>query len=244
MSKARKLAMSIAGFDPSGGAGVLADVKTFEQLKVYAFGVLTANTFQDDASVKRVDWMTTTDIIAQIDVVLDKFAVFWFKIGIVENSEALEAIAAHIKSRVPAAKITWDPVLKSSSGFPFFAEKQPGTLPGLVDIITPNLPEFETLIGSEERALEQSHRQMIYLKGGHRDDHPGKDTLFWNGKKYPLNPRTGGVTPKHGSGCVFSSALCAHLALGNPVIRACLKSKRYVEKVLSSNPTLLGWHHN
>jgi hydroxymethylpyrimidine/phosphomethylpyrimidine kinase len=242
MSAKRPFAMSIAGFDPSGGAGVLADVKTFENLKVTGFGVLTANTFQNDVEVKRVEWMPVATVLEQIDVLLERFDVDFFKIGIVKNSEDLMAIKEHIIQKRPKAFIIWDPVLRSSSGFAFFNNTlSVSTLLHHIHLVTPNLPEFDILFQTEEKALELSYTTMIYRKGGHSKEKPGVDDLFRKGKKYVFEPQLTEVTPKHGSGCVLSSALCAFLANGYSIFEACEKSKRYMERFLSSNATLLGW---
>ncbi len=235
--------MSIAGFDPSGGAGTLADIKTFEQLKVYGFAVLTANTFQSDSEVKRVDWFPIGDILSQIDVILDQFEVNYFKIGITSGSEMFEAIKSHVLKRRPKAKITWDPVLTASAGKDFFEGKTDinSLIKGLA-LLTPNSIEFDKLIGSPEKAIELSKNTLIYLKGGHNTAKPGTDTLYWKGKTFNFNPQESRVSEKHGSGCAMASALTANLALGFKPLQASLKSKRYIESVLSSNTSLLGYH--
>jgi hydroxymethylpyrimidine/phosphomethylpyrimidine kinase len=237
--------MSIAGFDPSGGAGVLADIKTFEQLRVYGLGVITANTFQNDINVQRVDWLSVSDVLKQMDILLERFEVDFFKIGIVRTSEDLTAIKEHIIRQRPDAVIIWDPVLRSSSGYGFFTKHQPiEDLLKHISLVTPNLPEFENLFETEEKALKLSSNAYVYLKGGHNQEKLGVDYLFSQQVKHVFNPQVGDVSGKHGSGCVLSSAICAHLALGYNAKEACHKSKRYMEKVLSSNNTLLGWHSN
>lgn len=245
METNRPVVLSIAGFDPSGGAGVLADIKTFEQHQVNGMGVLTANTFQTDTEVKAVDWIPVSQIKEQIKLLMQRWHIEWFKIGIVESSEVLQQLLRFIIQQQPEAKVVWDPVLRSSSGFDFF--KSEHQLPELLEhitVLTPNLPEFEVLIGSEEKAVDLSHETMIYLKGGHRAEAQlGQDVLYWKGGKYILEPSLSGQ-PKHGSGCILSSAICANLALKVPAPLAFEKAKRYIEKVLSSNPTLLGWHVN
>ncbi len=236
--------MSIAGFDPSGGAGTLADIKTFEQLKVYGFAVLTANTFQTDSEVKRVDWLPVTTILEQIELITNKFNISNFKIGIVKDAEMLRSIVDSLLSKNPKANITWDPVLAASSGHAFFqGEIATTTLFQGITLITPNQSEFELLFGTKEKALAVSDKTMIYLKGGHNEANLGKDQLFWKGKIYPFRPKGNHLTAKHGSGCVMASALVAHFAHELPPVKACLKSKRYIESVLSSNQTLLAYHH-
>ncbi|MEI6947600.1 hydroxymethylpyrimidine/phosphomethylpyrimidine kinase [Paraflavisolibacter sp. H34] len=236
-------ALSIAGFDPSGGAGVLADIKTFESLGVSGFGVLSANTIQNDRSVKRVDWLPVATVLEQTAALLERFPVDFFKIGIVRSGDDLRQITAFIRQQRPQAFIVWDPVLRSSSGFDFFDNGSPvEELLSALQLVTPNLPEFGILFGQEERALALSASTLVYRKGGHCEEQPGTDYLYQGGEKRAFAPLEAPVSPKHGSGCVLSSALCAHLAKGYPLDEACRRSKRYMERFLSSRPGLLGRH--
>jgi hydroxymethylpyrimidine/phosphomethylpyrimidine kinase len=237
--------MSIAGYDPTGGAGVLADIKVFEQHKTYGFAVITSNTFQNDSEVKHVDWISIEDIKKQMDVILNKFKVDVFKIGILENEKMLLEVKDHVLKKDPELKIVWDPILSSTSGFDFFKYKTPvkELLKGIY-LITPNLPEFEKLFTNENNALEISEQTAIYLKGGHNEhSEKGVDELFSKGKRIVLKPKTTEVSSKHGSGCILSSAIAANLALGNDLLSSCKKAKIYTEKKLASNNTLLAYHH-
>lgn len=245
MSPISPVAVSIAGFDPSGGAGVLADIKTFEQCGVYGMAVATANTIQDDRQVFHVDWMPADTILRQLDVLLQRFNPGHFKIGIIESSRTLQAVTEHIREFNPVAQIIWDPVLKSSSGYCFFENNAaPETLLENIFLVTPNLPEFETLLGDDDRALEYSANCHIYLKGGHSEAEKGVDHLFSNGIKTSFSAEKGGVYDKHGSGCVLSSAITAALASGHDLHGSCRLGKRYTEQFLSSHQSLLGWHKN
>jgi hydroxymethylpyrimidine/phosphomethylpyrimidine kinase len=237
--------MSIAGYDPSGGAGVLADVKVFEQHKVYGFAVITSNTLQNDSEIKAIDWIPVEDIIKQIDVILEKFEVTVFKIGIVEDSQMLIELKKHVLSKNPETKIIWDPVLMSSSGFKVFAND--ATLKELLEniyLVTPNLPEFEKLFGSSEKAFEISATTAVYLKGGHNEHaQKGVDELFFKGEKITFHPEGKDISSKHGSGCILSSSIAANIALGMDIKEACKKAKAYTEHKLSSNKSLLAYHH-
>lgn len=240
----RPYVMSIAGYDPSGGAGVLADVKVFEQHKTYGFAVITSNTLQDDAEVKAISWISINDIKKQIDILLNKFPVTVFKIGIVENDLMLIEIKDHIISRIPNPKIIWDPILVASSGYKVFNNSS--SIEELLDgiyCITPNLPEFNELIQTEENALEISKTMAIYLKGGHNTEQIGVDELFLNKEKIIYNPNDANVSSKHGSGCILSSAIAANLALGKILIDACQSAKIYTEERLASNKSLLAYHN-
>jgi len=239
----RPMVVSIAGFDPSGGAGILADIKTFEQLRAYGLGVLTANTFQTDTEVRQVNWIPLSQIKEQLGVLLNRWEIEWFKIGIIESSEVLLEVIQFIKSKCADPKFVWDPVLRSSTGYLFFNNGHTiVTLLKYITVFTPNLPEFEALVGTEERAISLSDKTIIYLKGGHKQQAElGKDILFYKGVKQLFNPATYG-SAKHGSGCVLSAAICVNFALKIPVPLAFEKSKRYIEQYLTSNPSLLGYH--
>lgn len=244
----RPYILSIAGFDPSGGAGILADVKTFESLKCYGLAVNTANTIQNDKEFKSCNWLSWENIKGQLDILLDRFPIQFVKIGIVENWVTLEKIVDHLHAKIDDVKIILDPVLKSSSNYEFHSPEieKLETLLSKIFMLTPNSLELKKLypnITKEEACEQISNNCHLYLKGGHRENNPGKDELFSRDTKhYALNPKMKGISEKHGSGCVLSSAIAAHIALGFPLLKACFRAKRYTEKFLSSNPSLLGFH--
>ena len=115
MPKERPCVLSIAGFDPSGGAGILADIKTFEQHKVQGMSVVTGLTFQHDSEFDGVKWIETDEIIKQIEVLLRKYKFEFVKVGMLESLESLEAIISRLKTQ--DSRLIWDPILKASSGF-------------------------------------------------------------------------------------------------------------------------------
>lgn len=237
MSEERPYCLSIAGLDPCGGAGVLADVKTFEQLKVLGLGVVSAITYQNDAVFSGVEWYSI-DLIEKQLIPLKKYRVVCAKIGLIENFEVLNQVLDLLHDFFPAIKIVWDPVLKASAGFRFHADRAIAeqTLKKLY-LITPNSHEYEQL------KLQSNLSCHILLKGGHREE-KGLDTLFYtNGKTVAVN---GDVfqedTSKHGTGCVLSSAISSYLALENNLDEACKKGKEYVERFMLSNKTNLGYH--
>lgn len=249
MSAPRKYVLSIAGFDPSGGAGILADIKTFESNKVYGLGVISANTFQNDTEFKRADWVPAQKMIDQIEILCAKFSFEYVKIGLIENLEALHAVVSHLVSHTPHPNIIWDPIVKSSSGFEFHKEIDKTLLENILlqlYLITPNIPEA-LLLGTNNDAIENAKHLSkycnVFLKGGHAEKKVGYDALFLKeGKQFSFRPKGKGIQPKHGSGCVLSSAITANLAKGENLHRTCLKAKQYTEKFLSSNKTLSGYH--
>ncbi|KPH12060.1 hydroxymethylpyrimidine/phosphomethylpyrimidine kinase [Chryseobacterium sp. ERMR1:04] len=246
MQTERPFVMSIAGFDPSGGAGLLVDIKTMEQLKVQGLGICTAMTLQTESQCLSLNWQPLSEIIQSIEVLIKKYDVQVVKIGVVKDAWMLAEIVKAIKLNNPEAKIVWDPVLKSTSEFSFFDLNTITELENVlkqIDLITPNYNEYQVL--KEAHLLSHSENSCsILIKGGHREDKLGTDILIEKGKEIIIesNDKASVFYSKHGSGCVLSSAIASYLALGNNLEKACKQGKLYIEKFLKSNPTLLGFH--
>ncbi len=243
--KNRPNILSVAGFDPSGGAGVLADIKTFEQNKCQGFAVQTANTIQNADEFISCNWVNKSVIFQQIDILLKKHRFDFVKVGLIENIEFLEELCQI--DGIKELNIIWDPVLSASAGFDFDhkLDRLKNVLPQL-HLVTPNWNEIKILGGNENAlaaAVDLSQLTKVYLKGGHNDADKGKDYLFEKGEKVSFNPKNGSYFEKHGSGCIFSSVLTSNLALGYPMNKAILRSKRYIEGYLSSNESKLGIHN-
>lgn len=258
--------LTIAGFDPSNGAGLTADVKTFETLKCYGLSVCTANTVQDDVEFKACHWMPVDVVLHQIEVLFKRFQINYVKIGIVENWETLSLLVNKLLELNSGVKIVLDPVLKSSSNFDFHSnvssnhfchtelvevgkncnENKFDKILEKIYLLTPNYNEIEQLYPEKsikETIKHTSSKTNLFLKGGHHPDKLGKDELFTSeGKQFSLNAKLKNCSEKHGSGCVLSSAITSYLALDFPLLKACYKGKRYTEKFLSSNKSLLGFH--
>jgi hydroxymethylpyrimidine/phosphomethylpyrimidine kinase len=255
--KKRPYILTIAGFDPSNGAGLTADIKTIEALKGYGLSVCTANTIQNDVEFKTCYWTNIDVIKSQIEILFDRFTIAYVKIGIVQNWDVLNQIIDVLSEKNETIKIVLDPVLRSSSDFDFHAsennssdqdniEKQLDNVLDKIYLLTPNYNEIEELYTSKttkETITHISGKTNLFLKGGHKKEAIGKDELFTtNGKRFVCNQKTKNVSEKHGSGCVLSAAITTYLALGFPLLKACYRAKRYTEKVLSSNSSLLGYH--
>ncbi|MBI4929369.1 MAG: hydroxymethylpyrimidine/phosphomethylpyrimidine kinase [Bacteroidetes bacterium] len=245
--KARPTVLSIAGFDPSGGAGVLADIKTFEQHKVQGMGVVTGLTFQNDSEFDGVKWISEDEIIKQIEVLARKYKFEFVKIGMIQSLDILEKIISKLTTN--DSRLLWDPIIRTSSGFDihqnFEKEKLTSTLKNIY-LLTPNTDEIKILSGAQDEmkgAKELSKYCNVFLKGGHSEKKKGHDYLFTTeGKIFPFRTKKISEIGKHGSGCVLSSAITANLANGNDLQRSCLKGKDYVTKFLMSNKTLIGYH--
>jgi hydroxymethylpyrimidine/phosphomethylpyrimidine kinase len=246
----RPYALSIAGFDPSGGAGLLADAKTMEALGVYGLGVCTALTVQNDVQFERVRWEPFADVQDQSRLLFARFRISWAKIGLVESLYQLPALLAWLRLQNPGLGVVWDPVLRASAGHEFHAAPAPELLAQLcrpLALITPNRPEMLRLWPAdtaEQAAAAVSAFCPVLLKGGHADGAEATDRLFDQGREVacyaaPRLPHG----EKHGSGCVLSAAIVAELAKGQPLSEACRLGKEYTTRVLASNDTLLGYHY-
>lgn len=239
MQESNKI-LSIAGFDPSGGAGVLADVKTAEQLKVYVMAIITANTLQTEDAFFDLQWQPIQTVENSISTLMNRYDFSVVKIGIVPNVNYLHKIVSKIKQLQPQCKIVWDTVLKASAGVDFFATETLELLPKtleMIDLITPNFEEYQVL----KNYL--SPRNTVLIKGGHRTEQLGTDSLIFKNQIIDFPPNVATVYPKHGSGCVLSSAITAYLAQEKSLEESCRLGKQYVEKFLNSNASLLGKHN-
>ena len=242
--KSRPQIVSIAGFDPSAGAGLLADIKTAEMCKVYAHGVLTANTWQTDDSFARIEWAKDQDVLDQLALILNSYKVSFAKIGIIQSIDLLSDVLKLLSEN--KVKAIWDPVLKSSSGFNFgITPNQIEKVINDVFIITPNWDELKMISGEQDAetgAKNLAKHTKVYLKGGHNRVDLGKDYLFADDKIYSFNPKTNSIIPKHGSGCVFSTSLASMFARGFSQNKACLMAKDYTHRALKSNRSNLAYH--
>lgn len=250
MSANRPFVLSIAGFDPSAGAGVLADIKTFEQHQVYGIAINTANTIQTENEFINIQWTELDFILQSIETLFDTYEIKAVKIGIVPSLNYLKEIVFLIKQLSPDTKIIWDTVLKSTTEFDFLQIEDQEVLFAIlnkIELITPNYNEILKLNfveSSVESIIEKLTKHCsILLKGGHNAKEIGTDFLHSQQHFFRLSPKSTKVYEKHGSGCVLSAAITANIALGKTLLQACKESKNYTENFLLSTPTPLGNHY-
>ncbi|MBB4800256.1 hydroxymethylpyrimidine/phosphomethylpyrimidine kinase [Flavobacterium nitrogenifigens] len=249
MSEDRPFALTIAGLDPSGGAGILADIKTFEQHKVSGFAISTANTIQTENKFYEIQWTDLSFVIRSIETLFLNYKISVVKIGILPSLHDLNRIVSTVKLFSPSTKIVWDPVLKSTTKFEFLNIKDYLDLNKIIskiDLITPNYNEIEILfpgIISKDYLKENKISTNILLKGGHNTSALGTDLLFLKDKIVELLPSNKICFEKHGSGCVLSSAIASNLALDQTLTEACKNAKNYIENYLNSTSTLIGYHY-
>lgn len=247
----RPFVLTIAGFDPSAGAGVLADIKTFEQHRVYGFAINTGNTIQTENEFFEMEWTDLAFVLKSLKKLFDNYKIKAIKIGIVPSLNYLAAIILTIKKLSPKTKIVWDTVLKSTTEFDFLSIENQNSLIEIlqeIDLITPNYDEILQLsskgINAETTAVMLSKYCPVLLKGGHNPEEIGFDYLYTENTFFRLSPNTNAeIFDKHGSGCVLSSAITANLALEQNLKTACINAKKYIETYLQSNPSKLGYHY-
>lgn len=241
--------LSIAGLDPSSGAGITSDIKTFEAHNLYGLSVCTAVTVQNDTTFKDCIWIEEAVILAQIDTLFERFSISAVKIGIIESWDTLNSVVRLLRKLNPTIIIVLDPILKASAGFNFHEQSNLQILSDVLnqcDIITPNYDEIKNLF--PEKDIEDtisfiSEKTNIYLKGGHRMDKKGWDTVYYSTiVQLNIKPGVSKVYDKHGSGCVLSSALASNLTKNILLEDACKYAKYYTEFFLNSNTSLLGHH--
>lgn len=231
---------SVAGHDPSGGAGFVADCKVFEQLGVQGYSVCTALTVQSSSQFLSPGWQSWEQIRSQLEaIVLDGPIHFW-KIGLVQNASTLHNIVQWIRKHSPSASILWDPILKASAGFSFHDESVRNEFRDIcenISLITPNAEEAKWLDHTTVSTL-------CLVKGGHKTGDESTDILY-QGSKALLQvslPRIFGAN-KHGTGCILSASIVGHLALGFPLAKALHHSRLFLQKYLKQESGLLGFVH-
>jgi hydroxymethylpyrimidine/phosphomethylpyrimidine kinase len=250
------IALTIAGSDSSGGAGLQADLKTFSALGVYGASVVTAITAQNTRGVQAVHNIQTAMITAQMDSVFNDLAIGAVKIGMLSTAEIIETVAASLL-RHKAKKIVLDPVMVATSGDLLLDPGAVGVLCNdllpLATITTPNLPEAARMLTTsvaqtqdemiaQAKALRTLGARAVLLKGGHGSGAECTDILATEeGIEIFTAPRI--ITRNsHGTGCTLAAAIAAQLALGLNLRDAVAAAKSYVTSAIGKADTLLIGH--
>ena len=242
-----RTALSIAGSDSGGGAGVQADLKTFAALGVHGACAITAITAQNTLGVLAVHPMRPDVVVEQVEAVLDDFDVAAIKIGMLASADIVDALAQVLRRHEERLFIVYDPVLAASSGDSLaragLIEALPALLP-LVDLLTPNLSEAAALLraplaAAESDMLHQGARlrgrgpKAILMKGGHL---PGDECVDWliaaDGPHRFAAPRSPSHN-LHGTGCTLSSAITARIVRGDNLTSAVGAAKAFVGQAIA-----------
>ena len=242
------IALTIAGSDSSGGAGIQADLKTFAALGVFGASVITALTAQNTTGVSGIHQVPAEFVTAQIDAVFSDLAVGAVKIGMVAQRESIDAIAAGL-TRWSPKHVVLDPVMVATSGDRLLAAEAVDALRTKLipraSLITPNLPEAAALLdepmATSEAAVEDQGKrllamgcQAVLIKGGHGQGAESIDYLIAAGGDIALAAEHIATKNTHGTGCSLSSAIAAGLAKGEAMETAVRNAKAWISAAIAS----------
>ena len=239
-------ALTIAGSDSGGGAGIQADLKTFAALGVYGTCAVTAVTAQNTQSVLAVFELPPGLVAAQIDAVVTDIGADAVKTGMLANAAIIEVVAAKVREH-GLQPLVVDPVMVAKSGDRLLREDAVAALREqllpLATVLTPNLPEAEVLLGhplatwddirAGAKELVALGAGAVVMKGGHREG-PATDLLYDGQEFHEYTASRVDTTSTHGTGCTFASAIAAGLAKGESLRGAVAYAKAYVTKALQS----------
>lgn len=242
------IALTIAGSDSSGGAGIQADLKTFAALGVYGASVITALTAQNTREVRAIHDPPAEFVRAQLDAVFSDLAIRSVKTGMLSQPEVIVTVADYLRGH-PALPIVVDPVMVAKNGATLLVDEAIAVLKTnlipLATVITPNIPEaailLDTTVDDVERRRDTVCKQLfdlgskaVVLKGGHGKGLLSED-LFYDGQSVTSLPAPRiATTHTHGTGCTFASAIAAHLAHGKPPLSAARFAKEYVTGAIAA----------
>ncbi len=240
-------ALTIAGSDSGAGAGIQADLKTFAALGVYGLSALTAITAQNTQGVRAALELPTPLIMSQIDAVLEDIGANAAKTGMLSSAAVIDVVAACVRRW--QLRLVVDPVMRAKGGDPLLAEDAVETLRTkllpLAEVVTPNLPEAEVLIGRSietldemgeaARAIHAQGPRHVVIKGGHRVEAP-VDIYFDGEQLVELRAERIDTPHTHGTGCTFSAAITALIARGWSVGEAIAGAKQYITGAIQHAP--------
>lgn len=261
--KYSRSALSIAGSDPTAGAGIQADIKTMSAIGVYCATAITAVTAQDSDHVRAVHALPPDLVAEQIDSAFGEFGISGVKVGMVGNRAIVDVVARSLERWIPNAGVVLDPVMTATSGASFM---DTDALSALMErllphcsIVTPNIPECNILLGAEVAAFAEMPEAAgelskslsiragrpvsVYLKGGHLNTGNSGDAksfgdVFFNAESGRVSRLYGAWTETrnlHGTGCTLSSALTAFLVLGYGQDKSAAMAKAYLEKLIAAS---------
>jgi hydroxymethylpyrimidine/phosphomethylpyrimidine kinase len=247
------VALTIAGSDPSGGAGIQADLKTFHQFGVYGTSVVTLLTVQNTCRVSAVETLAAQFVLDQLNAVLEDLPPQAAKTGALGSREVIEAIAD--RASTFSFPLVVDPVMISKHGAPLLQEEARATLARRLlpcaFLVTPNVHEAMALSGREFRgqeslpsSLEEAARAIadlgpkaVLIKGGHLVA-DATDLLFVEGRFHSFPGKRVETPHTHGTGCTYSAAITAELAKGVSLLEALSAAKRFITRAIETNPGL------
>jgi hydroxymethylpyrimidine/phosphomethylpyrimidine kinase len=241
------IALTIAGSDPSGGAGIQADLKTFHQLKVFGTAAITLVTVQNTTRVSRVEMLDPALVSEQVRAVLEDLPPQAVKTGALGTAKTIEVVARCSMS----CPLVVDPVMISTQGTPLMdsagCEALRTLLLPMAALVTPNLSEAAALAGvpveNPDQLKDAAVRiarfgaRAILIKGGHLEG-DAVDILYYDGNFTEFRAARIDTRHTHGTGCTYSAAITAFLARGLGMVEAVTRAKRFVDEAIRTNPSL------
>lgn len=238
--------LSIAGSDPSGGAGIQADLKTFAALGVYGMAAITALTAQNTIGVTGFVAVPASFMRDQLRAIFDDIDVSAVKIGMLANAEIIEAVAEVLGQSCPVSvPIVLDPVMVATSGDVLIDHDAVAAMKAclipMAHVLTPNIPEAEKLSRKAVLDMEVAAQgvldlgaRAVYLKGGHLKGNIMRDVLATSSGTHVLEAPRIDTDNTHGTGCTLSSAIASYLGRGEDLIDACTMAKDYLTSALKA----------
>jgi hydroxymethylpyrimidine/phosphomethylpyrimidine kinase len=242
----RPVALSIAGSDSGGGAGIQADLRTFRSIGVHGATAVTAITAQNSVGVRAVEAASARIVAAQIDAVAEDLGVDGAKTGMLGNASIVRAVADGVRRWDIGPVLVVDPVIAASSGDRLLGvDALPAVVRELLPlaaVVTPNLPEAEAILGhavdDDDEAVRSAAREIralgpgcVVITGGHRAGR-ARD-IFFDGERWETLDAERIETPNtHGTGCTFSAAIAARIALGDETLDAVRYAKAFVTRAI------------
>jgi hydroxymethylpyrimidine/phosphomethylpyrimidine kinase len=253
--------LTIAGLDPSGGAGILADVRTFAAFGCFPAAAVTSITFQNTVGVFGAEHQSSDAVRRQVEPIIEDYTIAALKTGMLPTREVIEETASLIK-RIDGARLVVDPVVRSTSGFDLIDDDALRSLIAvlfpLADVVTPNLPEAERIAGFRIASVEDIDKaaakiqslgaKNVLIKGGHLaeaniDKAQATDYLYEGSSRQLFSSDHIETTATHGTGCTLAAAITANLALGKDLADAVAIAKQFVTEAIRTAP-MLGHGHS
>jgi len=246
-----RTALTIAGSDSGGGAGIQADLKTFAACGVYGTSAITAVTAQNTLGVTAWEPVSTELVIAQIEAVAGDIPPAAVKTGMLATAAIVEAVSAAIEG-LDLPNLVVDPVMVAKGGDRLLRDDAVAAMKThlfrLAEVLTPNIPEAEALTGTRitsvdnmlaaARRIREMGPRVVIVKGGHAASHESVDVVCLPHAEFELRGPRIATVHTHGTGCTFASAIAAYLALGRPLEEAIREARTYLEGAIRHAPGL------
>ncbi|MEP7149909.1 MAG: bifunctional hydroxymethylpyrimidine kinase/phosphomethylpyrimidine kinase [Acidobacteriota bacterium] len=257
----KPVCLTIAGLDPSGGAGIIADINTFSSFGCFGAAAVSSITFQNTVGVFGAEHQTAENVRRQIEPIIEDYDIAALKTGMLPTREVIE-VTGQLIGRMGAAKVIVDPVVRSTSGFDLIDDDALRSLIRVLfplsELVTPNRAEAERITGlriktqvdvhAAAKEMQRMGAQNVLIKGGHlnQETQSGRkavDHLYIGDEVHTFEAEYIETTATHGTGCTLAAAITANLALGKSLVDAVGIAKNFVSEAIRTAP-MLGHGHS